>query len=135
MANNIDDHIKKVDNKLLTLLKNDEKLDKDTKMSYISIANVFLENFSKNLDKTSIELNEEIPIGIDTWRDFLNYPIVRQYIQGFRDEQINSVADKGLREGDKNAVSIKKVMQEAGPAVNNSHIIMIRLPEKMEVGD
>ena len=42
------------------------------------------------------------------------------------------MADQGLAEGDKGAVSIKKAMQEGGPSVNNSNIVLIRLPEKRD---
>lgn len=123
---------KEVESKLITALKEDTKLDKDTKMSYISMANIYLDKFEENLNKTSIELNTDIPLGIDVWKDFLNYPVVRSYIQSFRDERIMQVADKGLMYGDKNAVSIKKAMNNNGPAINNSQIVLIRLPEKME---
>ena len=34
--------------------------------------------------------------------------------------------------GDKNAVSIKKAMDSNGVNINNSQIVLIRLPEKME---
>ena len=125
-------NIDKKENQLLVRLKEDTKLDKTTKMSYISIANIYLDNFDENINKTSIDMNKEYPLGIDTWKDFLNYPIVRQYIQSFRDEQISQIADKGLMEGDKDAVSIKKVMQDKGPNINNSNIIVIRLPEKRD---
>lgn len=125
-------HIAKKENQLLVRLREDEKLDKTTKMSYISIANIYLDNFDENINKTSIDMNKEYPFGIDTWKDFLNYPIVRQYIQSFRDEQISQIADKGLMEGDKDAVSIKKVMQDKGPNINNSNIVVIRLPEKRD---
>lgn len=125
-------HIAKKENQLLVRLREDEKLDKTTKMSYISIANIYLDNFDENINKTSIDMNKEYPFGIDTWKDFLNYPIVRQYIQSFRDEQISQIADKGLMEGDKDAVSIKKVMQDKGPTINNSNIVVIRLPEKRD---
>ena len=123
---------KTVENKLIQLLKKDEKLDREQRMAYISMANLFLEKFDVYMNMTSIEMNKEIPLGIDTWRDFLNYPVVRQYIQSFRDEQITKMADKGLMEGDKNAVSIKKVMQDKGPIINNSNIVLIRLPEKVD---
>lgn len=125
-------NIAKKENQLLVRLRKDEKLDKTTKMSYISIANIYLDNFDENINKTSIDMNKEYPLGIDTWKDFLNYPIVRQYIQSFRDEQISQIADKGLMEGDKDAVSIKKVMQDKGPTINNSNIVVIRLPEKRD---
>lgn len=125
-------NIAKKENQLLVRLREDTKLDKTTKMSYMSIANIYLDNFDENINKTSIDMNKEYPLGIDTWKDFLNYPIVRQYIQSFRDEQISQIADKGLMEGDKDAVSIKKVMQDKGPNINNSNIIVIRLPEKRD---
>ena len=109
---NIDKRIKQKNNVLLDLIKNDEKLklkeNREQKMSYISLATLFMEKFDENINKTSIEMNNTIPVGVDTWKDFLNYPVVRKYIQSFRDEKIMNVADTGLMEGDKNAVNIKK---------------------------
>lgn len=132
----IEKRIKKKNNVLLDLLKEDENLKKkenrEQRMSYISLATLFMEKFNENINKTSIEMNNSIPVGVDTWKDFLNYPVVRKYIQSFRDEKIMSVADSGLMEGNKNAVSIKKSMEDRGPVVNNSNIILIRLPEKQE---
>ena len=123
---------KEAQSKLIKLLQEDTKLDKETKMSYLSMANIYLDKFEENLNKTSIELNNDIPLGIDTWKDFLNYPIVRSYIQSFRDERISQIVDIGLMQGDKDAVNIKKVMDANGPKVNNSNIVLIRLPEKVE---
>lgn len=130
-----DKNIEENENKLITLLKNDEKLKEDPeyRMGMISMASMFLEDLSDNIYKTSIEMSLKIPyFSVDTWKDFLNYPVVRKYIKSFRDEKINMVADQGLAEGDKSAVSIKKVMQDGGPQVNNSNIVLIRLPEKVE---
>lgn len=130
-----DKNIEENENKLITLLKNDEKLKENPeyRMGMISMASMFLEDLSDNIYKTSIEMNLKIPyFSVDTWKDFLNYPVVRKYIKSFRDEKINMVADQGLAEGDKSAVSIKKVMQDGGPQVNNSNIVLIRLPEKIE---
>lgn len=125
--------IKQKESKLIEGLRKDAKLDKEMRNEFLSIATIFLENFSENINKTSLELNKEIPIGVDTWKDFLNYPIVRQYIQSFKDEQINLRADTELMQGNKDAVNIKKVMQNAGPAINNSNIVLIRLPEKVDM--
>lgn len=128
--------IKQKNNVLLDLIKNDDNLKKkenrEQKMSYISLATLFMEKFDENINKTSIEMNNTIPVGIDTWKDFLNYPVVRKYIQSFRDEKIMNAADSGLMEGNKNAVNIKKAMENRGPAINNSNIILIRLPEKQD---
>lgn len=126
--------IKKKNNVLLDLIKKDETLNKkenrEQKMSYLSLATLFMEKFDENINKTSIEMNNTVPVGIDTWKDFLNYPVVRKYIQSFRDEKIMNAADSGLMEGNKNAVNIKKAMENRGPVVNNSNIILIRIPEK-----
>ena len=124
--------IKKKNNVLLELIKKDETLNKkenrEQKMSYLSLATLFMEKFDENINKTSIEM----PVGVDTWKEFLNYPVVRKYIQSFRDEKIMNVADSGLMEGDKNAVNIKKAMEGRGPTINNSNIILIRIPEKVD---
>lgn len=125
----------KVENELIKSIKKDEKLSEnpDLKIEMISMATMFLEDFSENMYKTSIEMNSKIPFyTIDAWKNFLNYPLVRKYIKSFRDEKINMMADQGLAEGDKSAVSIKKAMQDGGPSVNNSNIVLIRLPEKVE---
>ena len=129
-------NIKKKDNVLLNLIKNDDNLKKrenrEQRMSYISLATLFMEKFDENINKTSIEMNNSIPVGVDTWKEFLNYPVIRKYIQSFRDEKIMNVADAGLMEGNKNAVNIKKAMEDRGPIVNNSNIILIRIPEKVD---
>lgn len=134
----IDKKDEEVENELIKSIKKDAKLTEnpDLKMEMISMATVFLKDFSENMYKTSIEMNSKIPFyTIDEWKDFLNYPVVRKYIKSFRDEKINMMADQGLAEGDKSAVSIKKAMQEGGPAVNNSNLILIRLPEKKDWED
>lgn len=123
------------ENELIKSLKNDEKLreNPDFRFGMISMATMFLEDFSNNIYKTSIEMNSIIPFySIDAWKEFLNYPLVRKYIKSFRDEKINMIADQGLAEGNKNAVNIKRAIQEGGPTVNNSNIVLIRLPEKRE---
>lgn len=134
----LDKYEEENENELIKSLKNDEKLreNPDFRMGMISMATMFLENFKDNIYKTSIEMNADIPFyTIDAWKDFLNYPVVRKYIKSFRDEKINMMADQGLAEGDRGAVSIKKAMQEGGPSINNSNLILIRLPEKKDWDD
>lgn len=133
-----DKEIDENESKLIQDLRNDEKLreNPDKRMAFIAMASFYLEDFAENMYKTSIELYEKIPFySMDSWREFLNYPIVRKYIKSFKDEKINIIADQGLAEGDKSAVSIKKAMQEGGPQVNNSNIVLIRVPEKIEWED
>lgn len=120
------------ESKLLELIKADSKLESEQKMMYLSYANLYLEDFAVNIGLTSIELNEKHPASIDEWKEFLEYPVVRQYIQSFKDERISKVADAGLMKGEKDAIGIKKVMQQNGPAINNSNIVLIRVPEKVD---
>lgn len=120
------------ESKLLELIKADSKLGSEQKMMYLSYANLYLEDFAINIGLTSIELDEKYPSSIDEWKEFLEYPVVRQYIQSFKDERISKVADAGLMKGEKDAIGIKKVMQQNGPAINNSNIVLIRVPEKVD---
>ena len=120
------------ESKLLELIKADSKLESEQKMMYLSYANLYLEDFAINIGLTSIELDEKYPASIDEWKEFLEYPVVRQYIQSFKDERISKVADAGLMKGEKDAIGIKKVMQQNGPAINNSNIVLIRVPEKVD---
>jgi hypothetical protein len=129
------------ENELVKNLKNDTKLKEtpDFRMQLIAQASMFVEDLANNMYRTSIELNS-LPgpysfYSIDAWKEFLNHPVVRKYIKSFRDEKINMMADTALAEGDKGAISIKKAMQEGGPAVNNSNIVLIRLPEKKDWDD
>lgn len=133
-----DKNLEENENELVKTLQKDEKLREkpDFRMQIITMAKIFVEDFANNMYKTSIELHslpgEYSFYSIDAWREFLNYPIVRKYIKAFRDEKVNMMADQGLAEGDKAAVSIKKAIQEGGPAINNSNIVLIRLPEKRD---
>ena len=120
------------ESKLLELIRADSKLESEQKMMYLSYANLYLEDFAINIGLTSIELDEKYPSSIDEWKEFLEYPVVRQYIQSFKDERISKVADAGLMKGEKDAIGIKKVMQQNGPAINNSNIVLIRVPEKVD---
>lgn len=130
----IEDDTTKDESKLIEMLKNDEKLreEPDYRMAMLSQATMFLEDFGNNIYLTSIEMHEKIPFfSIDAWKDFLNYPIVRKYIKSFKDEKISLAAEQGLAEGDKGALGIKKAM-DSSVSVNNSNIVLIRLPEKKD---
>ena len=136
-----EENLSENENELIKNLKNDTKLreNPDFRMQIIAQAGIFVDDLANNMYRTSIELNSlDMPYNlysIDAWKEFLNHPIVRKYIKSFRDEKINMMADTALAEGDKSAISIKKAMQEGGPAVNNSNLILIRLPEKKDWDD
>lgn len=121
---------------LIKLIHNDKKLDRDLKMTYASMANLFLDDFKDNLNLTSIDLNEKYKeISIDLWKDFLTVPVVNKYIQSFKVEQMSVRADEGLMSGNKDAVSLKKAIESKGPIVNNTNLILIRVPEKVDFNE
>lgn len=122
----------KTASKLLQGIQKEEKLTREQKMEYRSMASLFLENISDNINKTSIEMNEEYGLGIDIWKEFLSYPIVRKYISELKREKMELVADADIMEGGKDGVAIKKMLNESSSGINNSRYIMIRLPEKVE---
>jgi len=122
------------ESKLIKDLKADERLrdEPDYRMNLLSMAAMFLDDFGNNIYRTSIEMHEKIPyFSIDAWKDFLSYPIVRKYIKSFTDEKTTRSAEQGLAEGDKAALGIKKAMDNT-LTVNNSNIVLIRLPEKKD---
>lgn len=124
---------KKKEKQLIKLIHDDTKLSSEEKMMYAAMAELYLSDIKNNLNETSIGLNEKYgEMSIDDWRDFTTTPVIRKYIKGFRDEHIEIKADSDLMKGDQNAVRIKKAMEGQGPAVNNSNIVLIRVPEKVD---
>lgn len=119
--------------KLLVLINEDKNLDSDTKLIYINMAKNLLRNFKDNINKTSLELNEIFPVGMDIWQDFLSYPVIRKYTQSFKDEQINIFMDKGLMEGSRDAMMLKKSMIGMSNGIDNSNIILIRVNDTEEL--
>lgn len=120
---------------LSDLIKNDERLkeDSDLKMLLLSMSSMYLDDFSNNLNRTSLELNDIYELfSIDDWKTFLNYPIIRKYINGFKNEKINSAIDSGVLEGKIGALTLKKALQDDANG-NNSAIILMRLPEKVDL--
>ena len=82
------------DSELIKSIKKDERLatEPDKKLRFLAMAEIFLLDFSKNLYKTSLELHDGFPYyNIDEWMEFINYPIVRKYLQQFKNEKIKDV--------------------------------------------
>ena len=118
-------------NELLDIIENDTTIPPQKVMQYLSLANIFMEDFAENLTLTSLDLNEVENVGVNTWREFLNHPSIRQYLDLFRNEQIESKAMKDLLagEGVKDALNIRKMMKEENRQDNSNFIIML-LPGK-----
>lgn len=120
---------------LLELIRDDVKLTPDIKMEYITLAQSYSDNFRENLNKTSMELDESFSYGIDTWKQFLNYPPVKSYIEAFRRELISQSVNEAMITGNKakDAISIKKEIERENASNTFENFVVFRLPDKEEV--
>lgn len=122
------------ENSLVVVIQNDPQLSRETKMEYLTMANLFYSNFRENLTKTSIDLQEDYDIDADLWRKFLALPGIKKIIDSFINEQIKKKTDKALIKGEADASSVKvrQIIEEAASGEDNSRFIIIRLPDRVE---
>ena len=126
---NVSKTLIKSENKLINDIRNDKKLSENKRGDFEVLAAIFLEDFANNITKTSLDLNEEYPYGIDMWLEFLNYPVVNAYINSFKNEKMMKIADQGILDGNNQAIKLKQALAD-GNKSNNSNYIIVRVPEK-----
>lgn len=117
---------------LVEVVKTDTKLVEDMRMEYLSLAQSFSEAFRENIVKTSIELDEAYPFGIDVWQKFLNYAPVKRYIESFRNELISQSANVAMMTGtrSKDALAVKKELDRENSDNTLENFVVFRLPDK-----
>lgn len=118
-------------------IQNDPKLTPSEKMEFISLANLYSENLTENIKKTSLSLSNETDIEPETWKKFLNYPPIKRIIDGYVVETIKKQADSSLLEGTgtRDAINVRKAMLEAEGQEDNTRYIILRLPDKVDTLD
>lgn len=121
---------KTTDGALAELIKQDTKTPPSKKMEYMSLADSFMQDFSKNIMLTSIELDEKYQFGMDVWQEFLSYPIVKKYTEQFRKEIVRKNVEKGMAIGDKDALQIKRELDKEAGATGYENFIVFMLPPK-----
>jgi hypothetical protein len=121
------------DERLLTIIKNDTKLEDDIRMEYLTLGNTFLDDFRTNITLTSIELDDKYGYGIDTWNGFINYPMIKKYIQGFVKELISKSADANLIKGEgvRDSINVRKEMDKANGDLQSERFVIFLLPKKI----
>jgi hypothetical protein len=119
-------------NKLIDIINASLLLNDDKKMKFRSLANIYNEKFKENLSKTSLDLADTHPaVGPDTWLEFINFPDIRLYLDSFRNEELLKNIDFQLKEGSNVTGNAKlKMMLKRDMQLDNSNIIIVRLPEK-----
>lgn len=115
---------------LVQSIMNDQNLTETQRLEYVSLAEQFSDDFKENMYKTSIELNDLYPFGMDIWQKFLSHPSVRKYVDAYKNEQIRKNIDVALRSGDKDAIQIKKEMERESGKSTFENFVVFRLPEK-----
>lgn len=124
---------------LADVIRNDKSLrDSTSTPEYLSLANLFeLDGqFQPNLYLTSVELEEKYSDSGTTrvgWNNFLRHPSVKKYLDAFREENLETKANKQLEEAAltaKDALTIKKDMDSKRKVEDNSNIVVIFLPLK-----
>lgn len=125
---------KKKNSDLVQIIKDDTRLTEEEKAEFISMASLYQADFVANLTKSSVDLADETDIPISMWRKFLTLPTIKRYLESVINEQIKKQADSSLLKGTgtRDAISVRKAMQQAESAEDNTKYILIRLPEKTD---
>jgi hypothetical protein len=125
---------KQVDDRLMSLIKDDTKLTHEVKMEYITLSRYFVSEFKSNIMLTSIELDEKYGFGIDVWKDFLANPVVKRYVDTFVKEIISKNTDNALSTGVgvRDAIGVKKELDRYSDANTNENFVVFMMPQKEE---
>jgi len=117
---------------LVELVQADTKLDEEIKMEYLVLAQNFVEEFKDNLFKSSIELDDAFPFGLDTWQKFLNYAPIKRYLETFKNEIISQSATISMVSGNKtkDAIALRKELERDNSENTFENFVVFRLPLK-----
>ena len=120
---------------LLTFITADEglKRDKERYEKFKAFSTLFEKDLTNNLERTSIELDRTyFTADAAGWRDYLNYPTVKNFIDGFLNEKAEKSAKLAMgREMDtKDGVRVQKALDEKKKGGQNANIIVMFLPRR-----
>lgn len=123
------------DDRLIQIIKDDSKLAEDIRIEFLVLARSYLTEFKDNLSQTSLELDAKYGFGADTWRDFLQYPSIKKYIDGFMNELIAKNVDQALISGNgtRDAIGVKREMARTSDDHTNEMFVIFRMPDKEEI--
>lgn len=119
------------------LLMTDESLKKDAnkRMLFISMCKYFEEDLKENLDRTSFDLFDAYEGIVDSpaaWSEFIQYPVVKDYIDRFNNERASQAANKKLANSEmktSDALKVKAHVEANTKKVDNSNIVVMLLPQ------
>lgn len=119
---------------LFDLLSEDKNLTGDSKMLYLSLATFFEQDFTENLYLTSVELDSKYGTNTPTaWRKFLSLTTVKNFLEDFRDEDMEVASNRALTGTPlkaSEALKLKKKLDEKKNVEDNSNIVVMLMPQK-----
>lgn len=121
--------------RLVSLLLAEGSLTEKQKRKYLDMANEYLEDFSNNLQRSSVELaKHSVKFDADEWMEWQKYPCVYKYLNAFRNETMRRENDKAIISGEGNsAVAIRKMLEKSSDT-SNSRFVVFRLPDREKDG-
>lgn len=121
--------------KLEKALYNSTMIDQDKKEKYLDMAETFLEDLKLNINKTSIDLSEMYPqYSSEDWMEWLTFPAVSKYVNGYRKERITREAEIAMTKGSVGAAKIKDIVTSKDSDINSRYVVF-RLPDKEDDGN
>lgn len=121
--------------KLITLLLNENSLTEKQKRRYVDMANEYLEDFSGNLHRSSVQLaDKSVKFDADEWMEWQSYPSIRKYLDAFRKDIMLRQNDTAIISGEGNsAVAVRKMLDKTSDTAN-SRFVIFRLPDRVQDG-
>jgi len=128
--------MEQVESALTLRLQQDKELDKDKakKMAFLSCARSYDTDLGNNLKLTSLELDAKYKTASPSlWQQFVMYPVVKHYIDGYLEEIQEKKAAILLSEDaghTRDALSITKEIYERRKGKDNSQFIVLWVPQR-----
>lgn len=122
---------------LLYIVQDDGSLERDEKQAYVSLAKLYEQDFNKNLELTSLELDEKYKTDDPhLWQKFLSHVSVSNYIENYLLERADKQAliSLGDSKNAAKAMKSKEYIDKKKRKDDNSKIIVMLLPSKGDFG-
>ena len=107
--------------------------DAEKTMLYKSYATIFEQDFLNNLYLTSLELDEKYATSNPaSWRNFLKHTSVKNYLESYKTEIQENLADKALNlvEKPRDALKMKEAIDKKKDENTNKNIVVFFIPQK-----
>lgn len=125
---------RKEDDPLTKALGEAAHLDDETKMRFVSMAGVYLEDMQNNIFRNQFQLAEEYyDFTVDEWNEFLNDKIVNVYINKHKRTLLKAAAEDNLAnpyaKNKRDNLKLIENIKSEEQSESNKNIVIIRIPD------